>query len=43
MITVKICGSVRLFAVNPGGYFGEGVKREIVYAEAPGKDIVYME
>ena len=43
MITVTICGSVRLFAVNPGGYIGESVKREIEYAGALGKEIFYME
>ena len=43
MITVTICGSVRLFDVNPGGYIVESVKREIEYAGALGKEIIYME
>lgn len=43
MITVTICGIVRLFAVNPGGYVGESVKREIEYARSHGKDLMYLE
>ena len=43
MITVTICGIVRLFAVNPGGDIGESVKREIEYAGALEKEIIYME
>ena len=40
------CNDLReraIFVVNPGGYIGESVKREIEYASALGKEIIYME
>lgn len=39
----KIDLSDAVYVVNPGGYIGESVKQEIKYAEALGKEIVYME
>lgn len=42
-MTVTICGIVRLFAVNPGGYIGVRVKREIEYARSHGKYLMFLE
>lgn len=39
----KIDLSDAVYVVNPGGYIGESVKREIEYAGALGKEIIYME
>lgn len=32
-----------IFAVNVGGYIGQAVKKEIEYAKAKGKEILYLE
>lgn len=39
----KIDMSDGIFVVNPGGYIGEAVQREIEYAKAKGKEICYLE
>ena len=39
----KIDLSDAIFVVNPGGYTGESVRREIEYARAKGKEILYLE
>lgn len=39
----KIDLSDAVFVVNPGGYTGESVRREIEYARAKGKEILYLE
>lgn len=37
----KIELSDGIYVVNPGGYIGEAVKREIAYAAEHGKEILY--
>ena len=39
----KIDVSDAVYVVNPGGYIGESVKREIEYARMQGKEILYFE
>ncbi len=39
----KIEMSDAVFVVNVGGYVGDAVKREIEYAEANGKGIMFLE
>ncbi len=39
----KIAMSDGIFVVNVGGYIGEAVRREIEYARALGKEIMYLE
>ena len=39
----KIEMSDAVFVVNVGGYVGDAVKREIEYAEANGKEIMFLE
>lgn len=39
----KIEISDAIFVVNEGGYMGEAVKREVEYAKALGKEIMYLE
>lgn len=39
----KIEMSDAIFVVNIGGYIGDAVKREIEYAEANGKEIMFLE
>lgn len=39
----KIDLSDAVFVVNVGGYIGESVRKEIEYARAKGKEILYLE
>ena len=39
----KIEMSDAVFVLNVGGYVGDAVKREIEYAEANGKEIMFLE
>lgn len=39
----KIGISDAIFVVNVGGYVGDAVRREIEYAKAHGKEIMYLE
>lgn len=39
----KIALSNAIFVVNPGGYIGESVTREIEYARSLGREIIYLE
>ena len=32
-----------VYVVNPGGYIGQSVQREIEYAHASGKELIYLE
>lgn len=39
----KIDLSDGIYVVNPGGYIGESVQKEIAYAMSKGKEILYYE
>ncbi len=39
----KIRMADAVFVVNVGGYIGQGVKSEIIYAESLGKEVLYLE
>lgn len=39
----KIDLSDTVFVVNPGGYMGESLRREIAYAIAGGKEVLWLE
>ena len=39
----KIDLSDGIYVVNPGGYIGESVRREIAYALSKGKEVLYYE
>ena len=43
MHLARIDLSDAIFVVNPGGYVGDAVKREIAYARLKGKEILYLE
>ena len=38
----KIDMADEVYVINPGGYIGEGGRREIAYAEAAGKPVGYL-
>ncbi len=38
---IELCDAI--FVVNVGGYIGESTKREIEYAKARGKEIMFLE
>lgn len=38
----KIDLSDGIYVVNPGGYVGQAVRREIAYAQAAHKEVLYL-